>query len=79
MNKRSQREIEEILDFSYPFGFTKFFLSSQNKNDLSLKLLLLQSLAVTDQQKIFDLQERVIHLENQILVKDGNLNVLSSE
>jgi hypothetical protein len=49
--------VEELFNFSYPFVFSKSFLCGGHKNDLRLKLLLIQSLSVKDQQKKLDIQE----------------------
>lgn len=49
--------VEELFNFSYPFIFPKSFLRVKYKNDFRLKLLLIQSLSVKNQQKKFDIQE----------------------
>nr|QUW40432.1 hypothetical protein [Haslea sp.] len=49
--------VEELFNFSYPFVFPKSFLCGEHKNDFRLKLLLIQSLSVKDQQKNLDIQE----------------------
>jgi len=49
--------VEELFSFSYPFVFPKSFLCGEHKNDFRLKLLLIQSLSVKDQQKKLDIQE----------------------
>ena len=38
--------VEELFNFSYPFVFPKSFLCGGHKNDLRLKLLLIQSLSI---------------------------------
>ena len=43
--------VEELFNFSYPFIFPESFLRGKYKNDFRLKLLLIQSLSVKDQQK----------------------------
>ncbi len=49
--------VEELFNFSYPFIFPESFLRGKYKNDFRLKLLLIQSLSVKNQQKILDIQE----------------------
>ena len=48
---------EELFSFNYPFQFTKSFLTYKSKNDLHLKVKLIQTFAVKHQQKTFDLEE----------------------
>lgn len=48
---------EEIFCFPYPFHLPKSFLTSTCKNDLRLKLLLMKSLAVHEQEKKLNLEE----------------------
>ena len=48
---------ESIFCFSYPFQLPKSFLVSTCKNDLRLKLQLIKSLAVHEQEKRLDLDE----------------------
>ena len=48
---------QELFYFNYPFQFTKSFIASKSKNDLYLKVKLIQTLAVKQTQKIFDLEE----------------------
>ena len=49
--------VEELFNFSYPFIFPESFLRGKYKNDFRLKLLLIQSLSVKDQEKKLDIQE----------------------
>ena len=42
---------EELFSFPYPFQLPKSFLRSGSKNDLRLKVCLMKSLAVSDQNK----------------------------
>jgi hypothetical protein len=48
---------EELFWFPYFFQLPKYFLIARQKNDLRLKVRLIKSLAVNDQEKILDLQE----------------------
>ncbi len=49
--------VEQLLQFRFPFRLPRSFLGAKNKNELRVKLLLIQSLAVSDLQKTFDVQE----------------------
>ena len=49
--------VEELLNFSDLFVFSKSFLCAESKNDFRLKLLLIQSLSVKDLQKRLDIEE----------------------
>ena len=48
---------EELFCFSYPFQLPSLFLRSRSKNDLRLKVRLMKSLAVSNQEKVLDLEE----------------------
>ena len=48
---------EELFCFPYQFQLPQSFLLSSNKNDLWLKVRLIKSLAVSEQEKTLDLQE----------------------
>jgi hypothetical protein len=61
--------VEELFYFSYPFQLPKSFLISRNKNDLRLKVQLIESLAVNEQEKILDLEE----FFNRINVRNNQL------
>jgi len=66
---------EQLYTFPYPFGFPKSFLCSQHKNDLRLKVRLIQSLVVKDQKKTFDLEE----LFNQVSVSSSRMVQIKKE
>jgi hypothetical protein len=48
---------EELFCFPYPFQLPTSFLRSRSKNDLRLKVRLMKSLAVSNQEKVLDLEE----------------------
>ena len=48
---------EELFCFPYPFQLPTSFLSSVSKNDLRLKVRLIKSLAVSNQEKTLNLEE----------------------
>jgi hypothetical protein len=61
---------EALFCFPYPFQLPKSFLISTRKNDLRLKLQLMKSLAVHEQEKRLDLDEffnRVNVANNQLI------------
>lgn len=60
---------EELFCFPYPFELSKSFLRSGSKNDLRLKVRLMKSLAVSDQNKRVGLEE----LFNTISVRNDPL------
>ena len=74
--------VEELFNFSYPFIFPESFLRGKYKNDFRLKLLLIQSLSVKDQQKKLDIQElfqRVTTSNNRMVQMKENLIELLQE
>ena len=62
---------EELFYFRYPFQFPESFLRSVSKNDLRLKVLLIKSLAVSEREKILDLEEffKPINVRNNPLIQ----------
>jgi hypothetical protein len=62
---------EELFWFPYPFQLPKSFMISRQKNDLRLKVQLMKSLAVSDQEKILNLGEffNTINVRNDQLIK----------
>ena len=73
---------EELFCFPYPFQLPKSFLRSGSKNDLRLKVRLMQSLAVSDQEKRLYLEEffNTISVRNDPLIQiKKNLIQLLSE
>ena len=62
---------EALFCFPYPFQLPKSFLSSTRKNDLRLKLRLMKSLAVHEQEKRLDLGEffNKINVPNNQLIQ----------
>jgi hypothetical protein len=62
---------EAIFCFPYPFQLPKSFLISTRKNDLRLKLRLMKSLAVREQEKRLDLDEFFtrVNVPNNQLIK----------
>jgi hypothetical protein len=62
---------EELFWFPYPFHLPKSFLISRQKNDLRLKVRLMKSLAVREQEKIFDIEDffNTINGRNDQLIK----------
>ena len=73
---------EELFNFSYPFIFPESFLRGKSKNDFRLKLLLIQSLSVKDQQKKLDIQElfqRVTTSNSRMVQMKENLIELLEE
>ena len=53
---------KQLFKFPYPFGFPKSFLQSKSKNDLCLKIRLIQSLASNHKEKIFHFEEFCNHV-----------------
>lgn len=72
---------EELFCFLYPFQLSKSFLRSKSKNDLRLKVLLMKSLAVNDQEKRLYLEEffNTINVRNDLLnqIKKNIIQLLS--
>lgn len=66
---------QELIFFPYPFGLTKSFLNSKSKNDLRLKVRLMQALATNPRKKCFDLQEYF----NQVSVAGNRMVVIKKE
>ena len=62
---------EELFCFPYPFQLPKSFLRSGSKNDLRLKVRLMKSLAVSEQDKRLDLEEffNIINVRNNQLIQ----------
>lgn len=62
---------ETLFYFPYPFQLPKSFLISTGKNDLRLKLLLMKSLAVHEQEKKLNLDEffNKVNVSNNQLIK----------
>ena len=62
---------EELFYFPYPFQLPESFLRSVSKNDLRLKVLLIKSLAVSERNKILDLEEffKPINARNNQLIQ----------
>jgi len=62
---------EELFHFSYTFQLPKSFLISTHKNDLRLKLQLMKSLAVHEQEKKLDLDEffKKVSVPNKQLIQ----------
>ena len=62
---------EELFFFPYQFQLPQSFLFSSNKNDLRLKVRLIKSLSVREQEKTLDLQEffNPINLRNSQLIR----------
>ena len=62
---------ETLFCFPYPFQLPKSFLISTGKNDLRLKLLLMKSLAVHEQEKKLNLDEffNKVNVSNNQLIK----------
>jgi hypothetical protein len=62
---------EELFCFPYPFQLPKSFLISRHKNDLRLKLQLMKSLAVHEQEKKLDLDEffKRVNVPNKQLIQ----------
>ena len=71
---------EELFWFPYPFQLPKSFLISRHKNDLRLKVLFMKSLAVSNQEKILNLEEffNTINVRNDqlIKIKEGMIQLL---
>ena len=63
--------VEELFSFPYPFQLPRYFLRSASKNDLRLKVRLMKSLAISDQEKRFDLEEffNPINVRNAYLIQ----------
>jgi len=66
---------EQLYTFPYPFAFPKSFLRYQHKNDLRLKVRLIQSFVRKDQKKTFDLEE----LFNQVSVSISRMLQIKKE
>lgn len=62
---------EELFSFPYPFQLPKSFLISNHKHDLRLKVRLMKSLAVSEQEKRLDLEEffNPINVRNTDLIQ----------
>lgn len=62
---------EELFWFPYPFHLPKSFLMWKQKNDLRLKVRLLKSLAVKEQEKIFEMEDffNTISVRNNQLIQ----------
>lgn len=62
---------EELFRFPYTFRLPKSFMISKQKNDLRLKVRLMEALAVHEQKKVLDLQEffNIINVSNKHCIK----------
>lgn len=62
---------EELFCFPYPFQLPKSLLISTHKNDLRLKLRLIKSLAIHEQEKKLDLDEffKRVNVPNKQLIQ----------
>jgi len=62
---------EALFFFPYPFQLPKSFMISTSKNDLRLKLRLMKSLAVHEQEKRLDLDEffNIVNVPNNQLIQ----------
>lgn len=62
---------EKLFFFTYQFQLPQSFLFSSNKNDLRLKVRLIKSLSVREQEKTLDLQKffNPINLRNSQLIR----------
>ena len=73
---------EALFCFPYPFQLPKSFLSSTGKNDLRLKLRLMKSLAVHEQEKRLDLDaffNKINVPNNQLIQIKKNIIQLLNE
>lgn len=73
--------LRETLNFTYfftieikvldPFQLPNLFLRSESKHGLQLKVLLIKSLAVSEQEKVLDFQKffNTINLQNSQLIQ----------
>ena len=72
---------ESLFCFPYPFQLPKSFLISTRKNDLRLKVRLMKSLAIHEQEKRLDLDEffnRVNVPNNQLIqIKKSIIQLLN--
>lgn len=66
--------VEELFSFPYLFQLPRYFLRLASKNDLRLKVKLMKSLAISDREKRFDLEE----FFNPINVRNADLSQLYS-